>query len=131
MHRILYSYVMTDLCVNTECSQHKSLKFLFIQKLHSVLSIHSTTTAWPVLVTHLLDMSGLAMYTWTYNIAYWTYLSFLHKVRGHDNDPTLPVMHHLPEVPTRALHGALSDDVSILELVSLSGGGKTEEMPHK
>ena len=59
------------------------------------------------------------------------HLFFLHKVRGHDNDPTLPVVHHLPEVPTCALHGALSDDVSILELVALSRDGKTEWVSHK
>ena len=40
-------------------------------------------------------------------------------------------MHHLPEVLTCALHGALSDDVSILELVALSRSGKTECVSHK
>ena len=47
------------------------------------------------------------------------HLSTLLEVRGHDNDPTLPVIDHLPEVSAGALHRTLSDDVRILLLVAL------------
>ena len=48
-----------------------------------------------------------------------SYLSFGFEIRGHDNNPTLPVMYHFPEVSAGVPHGALSDDVGILLLVAL------------
>ena len=50
---------------------------------------------------------------------YHPHLSSLHQVREHDNHPTLPVVHHLPEVPGSGLHGALGDDEGPLVLVAL------------
>ena len=53
---------------------------------------------------------------------YHPHLSSLHQVREHDNHPTLPVVHHLPEVPGSGLHGALGDDEGSLLLVALEEG---------
>ena len=47
------------------------------------------------------------------------HLSSLHQAWEHNNHPTFPVSHHLPEVPGSRLHGTLSDDEGSMMLVTL------------
>ena len=52
-----------------------------------------------------------------------TNLSIFSEVSEHDNDPTLPLIHHLPEVTTGRLHWSLGNDEPFTLLVALGGGG--------
>ena len=54
----------------------------------------------------------------------YVYLPIFHQPRQHDDDTTLPLIHHLPEVSARLLQWSLGNDEHTLLSVALEEGRK-------